>query len=98
MKVFDVSVDGRFLGRYRVASSQAARDACARDAGYESEADMVSRLEQPSGLVAAEVDPGRVLAWRIVDMADDAYLSGHPEWAEIVSEARDLIEAVEVSR
>lgn len=32
------------------------------------------------------------LANHIVVMADDAYLSGHPEWEAIVEEARALLE------
>jgi hypothetical protein len=31
------------------------------------------------------------LAQHIVAMADDAYLTGHPEWLEIVSEAQKLV-------
>jgi hypothetical protein len=31
------------------------------------------------------------LARHIVAMADDAYLDGHPEWAELVKKARALV-------
>lgn len=40
---------------YLANSEQEARDLCAKDAGYESEDDMVARLEQPSELVANEI-------------------------------------------
>lgn len=33
------------------------------------------------------------LANHILAMADDAYLTGHPEWAEIVSEAKAIEKA-----
>lgn len=38
--------------------------------------------------LAGERDRLREVARHVVAMADDAYLSGHPEWAEIVREAR----------
>ena len=38
---------------------------------------------------------GHNLAEHITAMADDAYLVGHPEWQEIVDEARALIAKVE---
>jgi hypothetical protein len=43
-------------GIYEAADEQGARDACARDAGYQSEADMVEQIEQPSEMVAKECD------------------------------------------
>jgi len=48
-------------------------------------------------LIAAS-PAGYDLALHVMAVADDAYLSGHPEWPEIVSKARALIKAVEVSR
>lgn len=53
-KQFEVSANGTVFGTYEAESEQAARDACAVDAGYKSEADMVERLGQPSELVAVE--------------------------------------------
>lgn len=35
---------------------------------------------------------GIALATHIVAMADDAYLVGHPEWLEIVEEAKALLQ------
>ncbi len=35
------------------------------------------------------------LAEHVNAMADDAYLSGHPEWQEIVREARALLDRIE---
>lgn len=58
MPHYEVSAGGAILGTYSADSAQAARDACAADAGYASEADMVSRLEQPSELVAREIPAG----------------------------------------
>lgn len=55
IKQFEVSANGTVFGTYEADSEQAARDLCAIDAGYKSEADMVDRLEQPSDLVATEV-------------------------------------------
>ena len=48
-------------------------------------------------LIAAAPD-GHKLAEHIDAMANDAYLVGHPEWAEIVDEARELIAKVEGAR
>jgi hypothetical protein len=52
MSQYQVSANGTVFGTYEAASEQEARDLCAQDAGYKSEADMVARLEQPSELVA----------------------------------------------
>lgn len=49
---YEVSANGTALGIYVGDDEQEARDACARDAGYKSEADMVERLEQQSALIA----------------------------------------------
>lgn len=53
---YEVSANGIVFGTYASDSEQGARDLCARDAGYESEADMVDRLDQPSELKAREVE------------------------------------------
>ena len=50
--IYEVSANGTIFGLYQGYDEQAARDACARDAGYSSEDDMVDRLEEPSGLEA----------------------------------------------
>jgi hypothetical protein len=52
MNKFQVSANGTIFGVYEAATEQDARDLCAQDAGYKTEADMVARLEQPSALVA----------------------------------------------
>lgn len=36
------------------------------------------------------------LAQHVIAMHDDAYLSGHPEWVEIVNEAKSAIAKAEV--
>lgn len=53
---YTVSANGTVFGIYEADSEQAARDACAQDAGYKSEADMVAQLDQPSELTASLVD------------------------------------------
>ena len=53
-KQFQVEANGTVFGVYEAEDAQGARDACAVDAGYKSEADMASQLEQPSELVATE--------------------------------------------
>ena len=55
MKTFLVSANGHVFGSYQADSANQARDLCAVDAGYESEAEMVARLAQPSELVATWV-------------------------------------------
>lgn len=54
-KQFEVSANGTVFGTYVADDAQGARDACAVDAGYKSEADMAEQLGQASELVATEV-------------------------------------------
>lgn len=49
---YQVEANGTVFGEYEASSEQEARDLCAQDAGYKSEAEMVERLNQPSELVA----------------------------------------------
>lgn len=56
MSKYQVSANGHIFGTYEASSEQEARDLCAQDAGYKSEADMADRLEQPSQLVAELVE------------------------------------------
>lgn len=51
-KDYVVGANGHTFGTYRAYSAQEARDLCAQDAGYESEADMEEKLGQSSELVA----------------------------------------------
>jgi hypothetical protein len=44
------------LGVYEAATEQEARDLCAIEAGYLSEQDLVSRLEQPWDLQIKELE------------------------------------------
>lgn len=55
MSHYQVSANGTIFGTYEAQDPQAARDACAVDAGYKSESDMVDQLEQPSELLAVEI-------------------------------------------
>lgn len=55
MKRFTVEANGVVFGEYEANDAQGARDACASDAGYKNEADMVNQLEQKSELTATEI-------------------------------------------
>jgi hypothetical protein len=57
-RLFQVKANGTVFGIYAAADAQGARDACAVDAGYASEADMAVQLEQPGELVAALKEEG----------------------------------------
>lgn len=52
MAKYTVTANGAEFGTYEASSEQEARDLCAQDAGYKSEADMVEQLGQESNLVA----------------------------------------------
>lgn len=52
MNQYRVFASGQELGIYEGDSEQGAKDACAKDAGYSNEAEMVARLEMPSDLIA----------------------------------------------
>lgn len=58
---YQVEANGHVYGIYEADTAQAARDLCAVDAGYKSEADMVDQLEQASDLIATEVGESSVL-------------------------------------
>ena len=52
MSKFEVSANSTVFGIYEGEDAQGARDACAQDAGYKSEADMEENLGHPSELIA----------------------------------------------
>jgi hypothetical protein len=56
MAQFQVSANGTDFGIYEADTEQDARDACAVDAGYDSEADMAAKLDAKSELQAVEVE------------------------------------------
>jgi len=56
MSKFQVSANGQVFGIYEAATEQDARDLCAQDAGYKSEADMTAQISWRSDLVAVLVD------------------------------------------
>ena len=64
MNTYQISANGTIFGDYAGTTVQAAKDDCARDAGYASEADMVKKLEQPSEFVATEAT---LIAWNGCD-------------------------------
>ena len=49
-----MSTEGHEFGNYEANSEQEARDLCAQDAGYKSEADMMERVAHLNALVAVE--------------------------------------------
>ena len=55
MNSYEISANGTIFGIYEGETEQEARDACARDAGYQSEEEMSARLEAPSDLEATQV-------------------------------------------
>lgn len=55
MTKYQVTANGVIFGIYEADSEQQARDLCAQDAGYASEADMADQIGSASELVAAEV-------------------------------------------
>lgn len=56
MNYYEISSPaGIVFGLFPGATEQEARDACARDAGYESEADAEARTGQPCDFRVAEV-------------------------------------------
>lgn len=55
MTQYQVSANGTIFGTYEAETEQQARDLCAQDAGYASEADMVERLGQGSDLIAEAI-------------------------------------------
>lgn len=54
--IYECSDNGQYFGRYSADTEQGARDQCAQDAGYKSEADMVARLDSLSELIASAED------------------------------------------
>ena len=56
MALFQVTVNGDISGYYTTDTDQDARDAAAIEAGYLSEADFISRLDQKVELKAIEVE------------------------------------------
>lgn len=79
---YTVSANGTTFGTYEADNEQDARDAGARDAGYQREAHMVEMLEQPSDLQAKKYEPEvRIVAdeensaeafWAYVNASEDA--------------------------
>ena len=56
MTTYNVYANACEFGLIEAANAQEARDKAAQMAGYESEADMVERLGQPSEIVAEEAE------------------------------------------
>jgi hypothetical protein len=56
MSMILVHANGRPFGVFIARTPQDARDALANDAGYESEADMVEQLGQPSEMKTLDID------------------------------------------
>ena len=72
MKTYVVTANGYNLGVYSDDSKQAARDACARDAGDKNEADLVAQLERTSNLIATELETTMArLLGDVLEMLED---------------------------
>jgi len=72
MKTYVVTANGYNLGVYSAKKKQAARDACARDAGYKNEADLVAQLERTSNLIATELETTMArLLGDVLEMLED---------------------------
>ena len=56
MKKYHVYANDGDFGIVEAENEQEAKDKVSQDAGYASEADQVERLEQPSDMVAIEVE------------------------------------------
>lgn len=54
MKTFNVYANACEFGLIEAETAQDARDIAAQMAGYKSEADMITRLDQPSKIIASE--------------------------------------------
>lgn len=91
MATYRVEAHGTVMGTYTADSEQEALDLCARDAGYESEADMEVQLGAPSELVAEEkpeVDD-EWAAQEIVDIEYQTWIDRDEdvEWEPALDEA-----------
>ena len=74
-KTYEVSAGqlGQVYGVYLAETEQGARDDCARDAGYASEAQMVETLERESGLVARELSATEILSLQAAAIERDPH-------------------------
>ena len=82
LRTFSIHANGQDFGTYEASDAQGARNACAIDAGYSDEADMIAQLKQPSDLVARattftyeKVTYNSVKGW-IVTMRVDGVFAG----------------------
>lgn len=96
MTKFQVQANGTVFGVYEADDQQQARDLCAQDAGYDSEADMVEQLGRPSELVAiageeweAWEDGGEEVAFFLAD-GDNPVEEGARALGVDVSEALNV--------
>lgn len=103
MKKFEVSANGHVFGIFAASSEQDARDLCAREAGYEDEADMADRLKQASELVAVEVEEWAIWEYGKKDDAVSFFLPSSAGTLDIVAAGAralgvDVSESFHVSR
>ncbi len=95
MTAYRVEVNGEVMGMYTAESEQEARDLCAQDAGYESEADMELQLGAPSNLVAEEKIEAddEWAAQEIVDMNHQTWIDRDEdvEWEPALDEAMEAL-------
>lgn len=95
---FEVSANGTVFGVYSATNEQEARDLCAQDAGYKSEADMMAQLDQPSDLVARELS-----AWAVWEdgKKDDALTvaaASMPDALDVAAQRHGFIDYADMAQ
>lgn len=95
MTTYRVEANGTVIGMYKAESEQEALDLCARDAGYESEADMEVQLSSASELLAVEKleADDEWAAQEIVDMNYQTWIDTDEDvdWEPALDEAMETL-------
>ena len=95
MTTYQVEANGTVMGTYTAESEQEARDLCAQDAGYESEADMELQLGAPSELMAVEKIEAddEWAAQEVVDMNYQTWIDRDDDvdWEPALDEAMETL-------
>lgn len=73
-----------------VVSGKKGEMAYATDIGYVTDLHHTASEQDANARLIAAAPDLLHLAEHVLAMADDAYLTGHPEWIEIVEEARAI--------
>lgn len=83
---FLVEANGTIFGVYKARSEQGARDVCAVDAGYKSEADMTAQMESPSELMASDVTH---LVAQMPEIDESMTAVSRDDWLRMLKELPD---------